>query len=230
MIQTHNLCKNWGRLTAVDHLSFNAADGMITGLLGANGAGKTTTLRMITGAIRPSSGEIRVEGRMGALLDHCGLYPRLTARENVEYFARLQGATRVDEAIELLDLRTFADRPASTLSLGERMRTALARAIAHDPQNLILDEPTNGLDVPSVRALRAFLRKMRDAGRSVIFSSHVLEEVRALCDHVVIMSRGALVAQGSPQDICRQSGCESLEDAFIQLTGTQEEETCSIPV
>jgi sodium transport system ATP-binding protein len=236
MIEVIDLHKQWGDVAALRGVSFQAADGAITGLLGANGAGKTTALRILTGIATPQRGEVRVAGGLGALLDHNGLYGRLTARENIAYFGELQGLSgpalreRLDEAVAQLDIRAFADRRASTLSLGERMRTALGRAIVHAPQNLILDEPTNGLDVPSVRSLRTFLRKLRDRGRCVLFSSHVLEEVRALCDRLVILSHGNLVAQGTPEEICSRTGCPSLEDAFVHLTDDShtKEESCEV--
>jgi sodium transport system ATP-binding protein len=234
MIEVTNLHKRWGDVAALRGISLHAADGAITGLLGANGAGKTTALRILTGIAAPVSGCVRVTGGFGALLDHNGLYGRLSVRENIAYLGELHGLPRaalrdrVAEVVAQLGLGAFADRRASRLSLGERMRTALGRAIVHAPQNLILDEPTNGLDVPSVRALRAFLRQARDAGRCVLFSSHVLEEVRALCDKVVILSHGSVVAEGTPEEICGRAGCASLEDAFVRLTDTTEEAPCEI--
>jgi sodium transport system ATP-binding protein len=236
MIEVNDLHKRWGDVPALQGISFAAPDGAITALLGANGAGKTTTLRILTGIAAPQRGDARVQGGFGALLDHNGLYGRLTVRENIAYFGELHELVRetlrerVDEVVARLHLEAFAERRASTLSLGERMRTALGRAIVHSPQNLILDEPTNGLDVPSVRALRAFLRQQRDSGRCVLFSSHVLEEVRALCDNVVILSRGGVVARGTPEEICAQAGRGSLEDAFVQLTNAKEEQSCEILV
>ena len=228
----------------VRSLSFTAPDGAITGLLGANGAGKTTTLRMICGVLQPESGSVTVDDasatddplvrqrRLGALLDHMGIYPRLTVRENLAYFGMLRGmpsamvAERVDQVLAALGLEAIADRRTAGFSQGERMKTALGRAILHGPRNLLLDEPTNGLDVPTVRSLRDLLRRWRDAGACVIFSSHVLEEVRALCDQVVIVDRGRVVAQGSPAGLCRQTDSASLEDAFVKLTCTEETAVC----
>ena len=225
MIQTHELTKYFDHRAVVRDLSFTAPDGAITGLLGANGAGKTTTLRMICGVLTPTSGRVTVDGgTLGALLDHTGLYARLTVRENFEYFGRLRGmseaaiARRIGEMTAALGLESFAHRRATLLSQGEHMKTALGRAILHSPQNLVLDEPTNGLDVPSVRALRDFLRRSRDAGVCVVFSSHVLDEVRALCDKVVIIDHGRLVAEGAPATLCSETGSASLEDAFVKLT------------
>jgi sodium transport system ATP-binding protein len=224
MIQAHNLQKRFGAVQAVRDLSFSAADGKITGLLGSNGAGKTTTLRMICGVLQPDHGTVRIDKPVGALLDHIGLYPRLTTRENLEYFGQLRGipraelSQRIDQVLSQLGMEQIADRRTGGFSQGERMKTALARAILHSPQNLLLDEPGNGLDVPSVRALRGLLRQMRDSGMCIVLSSHILEEIRILCDHVAIVSAGRVVAQGSPEDLCRRTETESLEDAFINLT------------
>lgn len=244
MIQVQDLTKTFGQRQVVRRLSFTAADGAITGLLGANGAGKTTTLRMICGVLQPDGGAVTLDGdagtgdpierqrHLGALLDHIGIYPRLTARENLTYFGMLRGmpstvlAERVSDVLGTLGLNAIADRRSAGFSQGERMKTALGRAMLHAPQNLLLDEPTNGLDIPTVRSLRDILRRRRDAGACVVFSSHVLEEVRALCDHVVIVDHGCLAAQGSPAELCRQTGSESLEDAFVKLTCTEEHAVC----
>ncbi len=239
MIEAESLRKQFGTVAAVQHVSFTSPNGAITGLLGANGAGKTTTLRMIAGVLRPNAGQVLIDGlpatetgaqhRIGALLDHTGLYPRLSMRENLEYFARLRGLPepeeRVSQIVSLLGLQAIADRRAAGFSHGERMKTALGRAIIHSPGNLLLDEPTNGLDVPTVRALRALLKEMRDRGVCVIFSSHVLEEVRGLCDHVVVIAKGSVVAQGSPGQICDLTETQNLEDAFVRLT-TGELQPC----
>jgi len=232
------LHKRYGAIAAVTDVSFVAADGTITGLLGENGAGKTTTLGMMCGVLAPDSGSVVVDGsiaggcedrrRIGALLDHTGLYPRLTARENIVYFGELQGLRhpaveqRVEEVLAALDLNRIADRQARTFSQGERVRVAIARAIVHGPRNVVLDEPTNGLDVPTVRALRALLRRMRAERRCVVFSSHVLAEVRELCDHIVILSKGRVAAQGNIDAICRTAGTSTLEDAFLTMTGRTE--------
>jgi sodium transport system ATP-binding protein len=231
MIAVEGLHKTFGEVTAVKGLSFCAPDGAITGLLGANGAGKTTTLRMIAGVLKPQGGQIRIDReRTGALLDHTGLYARLTVRENLAYFGRLRGipaqqlGERIEELLAVLGLARMADRRTAGFSQGERMKTALARALIHSPHNLLLDEPTNGLDVPTVRALRAFLERMRGNGTCIVYSSHVLEEVRALCDNVVIIARGCVAAQGTAEELCRQSGNGSLEDAFVNLT--EEADTC----
>ena len=228
MIQVQNLVKSFNNRPAVRSLSFTAPDGAITGLLGANGAGKTTALRMICGVLKPDSGLATTDPvGTGALLDHIGIYPRLTVRENLAYFGMLRGmapaalAERVSQVLATLGLEAIADRRTAGFSQGERMKTALGRAMLHAPKNLLLDEPTNGLDVPTVRSLRHLLRRLRDAGTCVLFSSHVLEEVSALCDQVVIVDHGRLVAQGSPADLCRQTDSASLEDAFVKLTSVE---------
>jgi sodium transport system ATP-binding protein len=243
MIQIQNLRKTFDNRTVVQDLSFEAPDGVITGLLGSNGAGKTTTLRMICGVLKPESGLIQIDDtagkgeqrrRVGALLDHTGMYARLTARENLMYFGKLQGmprellSERVDQVLSTLGLNSIADQRTAGFSQGERMKTALGRAILHSPQNLILDEPTNGLDVPTIRAQRELLRSLRDQGKCILFSSHVLDEVHALCDRVVVISAGRLVAQGSPADLCTQTTTSSLEEAFVALTCHSENTKCSI--
>jgi sodium transport system ATP-binding protein len=239
MIEVRHLRKAFGAVRAVSDVSFRAPNGRITGILGENGAGKTTTLALICGLLRPDEGWVRVgpgspierRRRIGALLDHKGLYDRLTARENVAYFGRLQGVLpcllerRVEDVLVQLDLTRVADRRVAGFSQGERMKVALGRAIVHSPAHVLLDEPTNGLDIPSVHGLRDVLRRMRDSGTCVLFSSHVLDEVRALCDHVVIISRGRVVAQGDPADVCRLAGCATLEEAFLVLN--DREVVCS---
>jgi len=244
MIQVQELRKSFDHRTVVQNLSFEAADGAITGILGANGAGKTTTLRMICGVLQPEGGSIRIDSvsgsehplvrqrRLGALLDHTGIYSRLTVRENLAYFGRLRGMSadslreRIGRVLSMLGLESIADRRTCGFSQGERMKTALGRAILHSPQNLLLDEPTNGLDIPTIRSLRDLLRRLRDSGACVVFSSHVLDEVRALCDKVVVISGGSAIAQGSPAELCIQTDTASLEEAFIKLTWQPENSTC----
>jgi sodium transport system ATP-binding protein len=209
--------------------------------LGPNGAGKTTAFRILYGLMRPDAGSVRVDGldiatdraaaqsRLGALPDTHGLYPRLSARENILYFAHLQGVSRpearrrVETYVPVLDMIEIIDRRTEGFSHGERTKTALARALIHQPQNIILDEPTNGLDVMSVRALREMIRRLRGEGRCVLFSSHVMQEVSALCDRIVVISNGRSVASGTPDQVREQAGCEDLEDAFVELTGSKAE-------
>lgn len=236
MITLNKLGKSFHGRPVVRDLSFEAQDGAITGLLGANGAGKTTTLRMICGVLKPESGSIHINGvsshhtqqSIGALLDHIGLYSRLTVRENLAYFGRLRRISagdldeRVDAVIRILGLEAIADRRTAGFSQGERMKTALGRAILHKPQNLLLDEPTNGLDILTVRSLRQLLKRLRDEGTCIVFSSHVLEEVRALCDSIVVISQGTIAGHGSAAELCLQTGTASLEDAFVELTVGEE--------
>ena len=241
MIHTENLRKQFGTVAAVEGVSFTAPDGVVTGLLGPNGAGKTTTLRMIYGLMKPDSGSITVDRqnvvsdpleaqkRLGVLPDQSGLYPRLTAREHIRYFGNLQGMSGValEAAIErwitMLDLKNVADRRIGGFSHGERTKVAFARALIHDPQNVLLDEPTNGLDVMSTRAVREVIRRLRAEGRCVLFSSHVMPEVSALCDRIVVIGRGQVVAEGTPDELLALTGRSTLEDAFVNLVGLHGE-------
>ena len=243
MIEVENVAKAFGRrrdVRAVDGVSFTAADGEITGLLGPNGAGKTTLLRMLATLMVPDSGHARVDGkdvvrdryavrrRIGVLSDARGLYPRLTARENIRYFGTLQGLTaealeaRVDELIRALSIADIADRRAHGFSQGERMKVAIARALVHDPQTILLDEPTNGLDIMSIRALRDLLRDLEASGKCLLFSSHVMQEVSALCRRIVILGHGKVVAIGSAAELLTRSGEQTLEDAFVRILGSGE--------
>jgi len=241
VIRIEDLHKHFGDVVAVDGISFEAPDGQVTGLLGPNGAGKTTTLRMLYGLMRPDGGRIEVDGaevsadpqaaqaKMGILPDSRGLYPRLTPREHLRYFGQLHGCAdldaRIDELVQLLDMDTIADRRSEGFSQGERVKTALGRALVHDPANVILDEPTNGLDVMATRAVRGLIRRMREEGKCVLFSSHIMQEVSALCDRIIIISTGRIVAAGTPDELREQSGRDNLEDAFVTLTGLDEENT-----
>jgi sodium transport system ATP-binding protein len=228
------------RVVAVDDVGFEARDGEITGLLGPNGAGKTTTLRMLYTLMQPESGRVLVDGRdvaadpeaarraLGVLPDARGVYKRLTARENIRYFGELHGmspeaiAARTRVLAEALQMEDFLDRQTEGFSQGQRTKTAIARALVHDPRNVILDEPTNGLDVMTTRGLRDFLRQLRSEGRCVIFSSHIMQEVAALCDRIVVISGGRVVAAGTPDALREQAGNDNLEDAFVALIGTEE--------
>ena len=234
MIEVEGLTKSFGPVEAVREVSFVAHDGRITGLLGPNGAGKSTTLRVIATVLRPDAGRAMVDGldtsthslearrRLGVLPHASGLYPNLTARENIEFYGRLHGvsgsdlAGRVAELIALLELEEVANRRSRGFSQGQRIKVALARALVSEPQNVILDEPTNGLDVMSIRALRALIARLRDAGRCVLFSSHVMQEVAALCDEIVIVGHGCVVASGTPEDLLAESRSASLEEAFVR--------------
>ena len=244
MIEVQGLGKTFvargTEIRAVDDVSFVARDGEITGLLGPNGAGKTTTLRMLYTLMRPDAGRVLVDGldpgehpgevrrRLGVLPDARGVYKRLTARENIEYFARLHGleraaaAGRIEQLVAALGMQEFIDRRTEGFSQGQRTKTAIARALVHGPRNVLLDEPTNGLDVMTTRSLRQFLRRLRDEGRCVLFSSHIMQEVAALCDRIVVIAGGQVVAEGTPGQLREQTGRENLEDAFVQVIGSDE--------
>jgi sodium transport system ATP-binding protein len=250
MIEVERLSKRFSQgsgrkarvVQAVDGVSFVAADGCITGLLGPNGAGKTTSLRMVAALIAPDAGRITVDGldvatqpalalaRMGVLSDARGLYPRLTARENIVYYGRLHGmgaaaaSKRADVLARMLDMQALLDRRTEGFSQGERMKTALARALVHDPAHIILDEPTNGLDVLATRSLRQALRRLRDdEGKCIVFSSHIMQEVERLCDHVVVVAHGRTVAQGTVAGLSAQAGETDFEETFVKLAFSPEE-------
>ena len=244
MIRAHDLHKTFktktGTVNAVAGVSFEAHDGQITGLLGPNGAGKTTTLRMLYTLMKPDQGRIEVDGvdpaqdplavrrALGVLPDARGVYKRLTGRENIAYFARLHGLSaeqtgaRIATLSQALDMGEILDRQTEGFSQGQRTKTAIARALVHDPRNVILDEPTNGLDVMTTRAMRGFLRSLRDEGRCVIFSSHIMQEVAALCDRIVIVAKGEVVAAGTADQLREQTGEDNLEDAFVKVIGSEE--------
>jgi len=240
VIAVENLAKRFGTVDAVRRVSFTAPDGRVTGLLGPNGAGKTTTLRMISTLLAPTAGRVSVDGidagrsplevraRIGTLSDARGLYGRLTARENIAYYGELRGlpSERIAQSIgrlaALLEFDSLLDRRTEGFSQGERMKVAIARALVHDPDTILLDEPTNGLDIMSTRALREMLRGLRAQGKCLLFSSHVMQEVTALCDHIVILGRGRVVARGTADELVAQSGGRSLEEAFVRLLGTDE--------
>jgi sodium transport system ATP-binding protein len=244
MIEVENLHKTFraktGPVKAVDGVSFRARDGEITGLLGPNGAGKTTTLRMLYTLMSPDEGRIRIDElslpaqaeavrrRLGVLPDARGVYKRLTARENIRYFGQLHGldaatiAARIAQLSAALQMDDFLDRQTEGFSQGQRTKTAIARALVHDPKNVILDEPTNGLDVMTTRGLREFLQRLRSEGRCVIFSSHIMQEVAALCDRIVVIAKGRVVAAGSADELRLQFGEQNLEDVFVKAIGSEE--------
>jgi sodium transport system ATP-binding protein len=237
VIRVEGLCRSFGAIRAVQGVGFEASDGRITGLLGPNGAGKSTTLRILYTVLRPDAGTAAIDGvdvvadplaarrAIGVLPHGAGIYPHLTARENVAYFGRLHGIggialeRRVDELVAELEISEFADRRAKGFSQGERIKVALARALVHRPKNVLLDEPTNGLDVMATRAFRALVRKLRNAGHCVLFSSHVMQEVAALCDEIVIIDHGRVVASGTPDVLRERFAAATLEDAFVAAIG-----------
>ena len=242
MIEVENLCKTFqtrtGPVHAVRNVSFQARDGEITGLLGPNGAGKTTTLRMLYTLMVPDKGTVRVDGtdvrkdatvvrrQLGVLPDARGVYKRLTARENIQYFGELHGldAAHIERRIAQLAQTLgmdFLDRRTEGFSQGQRTKTAIARSLVHDPKNVILDEPTNGLDVMTTRGLRGFLQHLRSEGRCVILSSHIMQEVAALCDRIIVIAGGEVKASGTPDDLRTQTGERDLENVFVKLAGIE---------
>ena len=234
MIRDSGIHKSFGKVRAVRGVSFEAPDGKITGLLGPNGAGKSTTLRVLYTVLRPDEGNASIDGCdvvtdslaarrcIGALPHGAGLYPHLTARENIAYYAKLCGLDkdaideRVESLVDLLEIGDFADRKTKGFSQGQRTKVALARSLVHNPQNVILDEPSNGLDVMATRSLRDLILKLKDAGRCVLFSSHVMQEVAALCDDIVIIANGKVAIDDSADGIRNRTGCDDLEDAFVR--------------
>jgi sodium transport system ATP-binding protein len=240
MIDVRGIHKEFGKVVAVDDVSFVAQNGKITALLGANGAGKTTTLRIITSVFPPDRGNVSVDGadtvkdatqarrRIGLLSDNRGLYTRLTSRENVRYFGRLHGMdrdpleARIDALVKLLDMADIADRRVEGFSLGQKLKVAIARALVHDPPNVLLDEPTAGLDVMTTRAMRDVVVRLREEGKCVVLSSHVMQEVGRLADRVVVVARGKVRVNASPDELRAQTGCENLEDAFVAALGSDE--------
>ena len=237
MIRVEGLTRSFGAVRAVDGVGFEANDSRITGLLGPNGAGKSTTLRILYTVLRPEGGHASIDGvdvvadplatrrKIGVLPHGAGIYPQLSARENIAYFGRLHGlegatlARRVEELVAELEIGGYADRRAKGFSQGERIKVALARALVHGPRNLLLDEPTNGLDVMATRALRALILRLKSAGHCILFSSHVMQEVAALCDDIVIIHKGRVAAAGTPAALRDRFGSPTLEDAFVAAIG-----------
>lgn len=245
MIVANNLSKTFvgvpgerkRRVVAVESVSFNAEDGQITGLLGPNGAGKSTTLRMLATLVRPDSGNAIIDGHsvtenvlqvrqhLGFMPHNAGIYPRLTTRENISYYAQLCGlnkkttSNRVDELVDLLEMENFADRRTAGFSQGQKTKVALARALVHRPQTVLLDEPTNGLDVMATRGLRQIIRQLAQAGHCIVFSSHIMQEVAALCDEIAIISGGKIAMTGTLDTLLTTTGQSSLEDAFVSAIG-----------
>ena len=243
MIIVEDLHKSFGKVKAVQGVSFRAEDGKITGLLGPNGAGKSTTLRALYTVLKPDSGTATIDGinvvedsvgarsRIGTLPHGSGLYPHLTARENISYYAKLYDMPadiidgRVQKVIDELDINDFADRRTKGFSQGQKTKVSLARSLVHGPQNILLDEPSNGLDVMATRALRELIRGLRETGKCVLFSSHVMQEVAALCDEIVIISSGKVAMQDTPDGIRATTGCDDLEEAFVKAIDMVEVES-----
>jgi sodium transport system ATP-binding protein len=240
VITVRQLSKSFGKVEAVRQISFDARDGEITGLLGPNGAGKTTTLRMLYSLLPPDAGEIRIDGldptreameikrTLGVVPDGRGLYGRMTARENIAYYGQLHGMSRsaiserIATLVATLDMDDFIERRTEGFSQGQRVKVAIARAMIHEPQTVLLDEPSNGLDVMSTRALREYILGLKAQGHSVVLSTHIMQEVAALCDRVVIIARGRIAADGTQEELLERSGSRTIEDAFVRLIGSEE--------
>jgi sodium transport system ATP-binding protein len=240
MLEVKNLVKSFGDVQALSGMSFSAEDGQITGILGPNGAGKTTALRVLYGLLKADEGVGLINGidsqidpigarkHIGIFPDKFGLYERLTAREQIAYFAELHGLkgeqrdAALEHVINQLNISDIADRRCEGFSQGQRMKVVLGQALVHQPQNLILDEPTRGLDVMSTRILRDALSELKQQGKCILFSSHVMQEVAALCDKVIVVANGTIAAVGTPQELCERTGKEELEEAFVALIGSDE--------
>ena len=238
MVIVEGVRKTFRGVTALDNVSFTAPDGHITGLIGPNGAGKTTCMRILCSVLKADAGRVAIDGadlasdrlaaqrRIGVLPDARGLYPRLTAREQIRYYGRLHGMgggaleRRIEELTESLAMEEVIDRRCKGFSRGQSLKVSLARAMVHDPHNLLLDEPTNGLDVSSSRAMRRLIRELRERGRCVLFCSHIMSEVAALCDRLIVLARGRVAAEGSPDELRSLAGKNDLEEVFMTLTGT----------
>jgi len=239
MIDVEGLAKHFNGVRAVDGVTFAAREGEVLGLLGPNGAGKTTTLRLLATVLRPTAGSAKVGGydlltdpaavraTVGVLPEYWGLYGRLTPREHLRYFGRLHGLAgeslekRIEEVVALLEIEEYADRRCEPFSKGMKQKVALGRALIHNPHHLLLDEPTAGLDVMSVRSVRDLIARFRDEGRCLILSTHILGEAERLCTRLAIIQRGRIIACGSPEELVRQTGEASLEGAFVQLLGEE---------
>jgi sodium transport system ATP-binding protein len=240
MIEVTDLARSFGAVRAVDGVSFQVAAGTIVGLLGPNGAGKTTTLRILSTLLLPDRGSARVAGfdvateseqvrrHIGVVPDAKGLYPRLTARENVRYYGRLHGMSGVplesalDRLAKTLEMQEFIDRRTEGFSTGQRVKVAIARALVHGPKVVLLDEPTSGLDIMATRAMREAIRRLRDDGTCVLLSTHIMQEVAALCERIVVIAQGRVKAEGSPEELRQRVGSDNLEDAFVELIGSGE--------
>ena len=236
MIEVQGLTKHFKNIVAVENASFSARNGCITGLLGHNGAGKSTSLRVLYGLLKADTGTakvdnvdvmtdpLKVQSLIGVMTDAHGLNPRLTAREHVEYFAKLRKMNkadinkRIDYLIETLDMEDIADRRAEGFSQGEKMKVCLSRSLVHNPNNLIMDEPTNGLDVMTTRNVRTILQKLKQENKCILLSSHIMQEISALCDEIIIISEGRVLMQGTLDDLARKTGESDLEEAFMKMT------------
>ena len=246
MIQVENLTKTFqdrkrGAVHALDHVFFAVHEGEIFGILGPNGAGKTTTLRLLATVLAPSEGTAQVGGydivrepekvrkQVGFLSGDMGLYARLTPREILRFFARLNGMTgdklraRLDQIVSLLEMHSFADTKIDRLSTGMKQKVAIARAVIHDPPILILDEPTYGLDVPTARLIENFILDAKDAGKCIIFSTHVMEEAEYLCDRIAVIHEGRVRIIGTMDELREHTGKRRLREIFLDLLGLKDD-------
>jgi sodium transport system ATP-binding protein len=237
VIQVRELTKRFRELTAVDSVSFTCHDAQVFGLLGPNGAGKTTLLRLLATVLQPTAGTAQVDGwdvrkqsaqaraRIGLLVETAGLYVRFTPREHLRYYGHLHGMDgaqleqRIDVVIEMLEMADFADRRTEGFSVGMHRRVILGEALIHDPPNIILDEPTAGLDVMSTRNVRDLIARFRAEGRCVLISTHLMSEAQRLCDRVAIIHKGHLQAVDTPKALIAQTGVDDLEEAFVRIVG-----------
>ena len=234
-VSVERLEKTLGKNMVLRGISFQAQPGEIFGLLGPNGAGKTTTLRIISTLLTPDAGTVELLGydtlrspeqvrrRIGVVTADIGVYPRLSARENISYFAQLSEVPdrelerRVDAVVERLDIGSFVDQRAESLSSGQKQKVAIARAIVHDPEVLMFDEPTSNLDVLASREVREFMVESKGRGKCVIFSTHVMHDAERLCDRITILHQGHVVASGPTAEV--RGNRAELEDAFLELVG-----------
>ena len=242
MIEVKELKKSFGKVIALDGASFSAKDGKITALLGPNGAGKSTCLRILSTIIKPSSGDATVSGfdvlkdsfevreQIGVLPHNSGIYSRLNATENIEYYGQLHGIQadelkeKTENLLEQLQMKDFCLRPAEGYSQGQKIKVALARALIHDPLNILLDEPSSGLDIMATRALRDIINGLKDSGKCILFSSHIMQEVETLCEDIVIINKGVVKFNGTIDEFRNHSGSQDLEEAFLKITGSAGED------
>jgi len=242
MIEVKELRKSFGKVIALDGASFSAKDGKITALLGPNGAGKSTCLRILSTIIKPSSGDATVSGfnvlkdsfevreQIGVLPHNSGIYSRLNATENIEYYGQLHGIQaddlkeKTENLLEQLQMKDFCLRPAEGYSQGQKIKVALARALIHDPLNILLDEPSSGLDIMATRALRDIINGLKDSGKCILFSSHIMQEVETLCEDIVIINKGVVKFNGTIDEFRNHSGSQDLEEAFLKITDSAGED------
>ena len=233
LLKISSVRKNFNEVIALDNVSFDINSGEVVGLVGSNGAGKTTLLRLMSGVYRPSSGSVTLgddtpvhlmRDHLGVVPESTGLYSRLTAWENIRYHSRLYG---IDDSVswkrtlkfaQSLDMEENLSRYTKGFSRGMRQKTALLRALAHGPKVLLLDEPTAGLDITSARTVRSLVEQIKLEGGTVVYSTHQLFEAQQVCDRIIIIHNGNVMADGSPEQLIKDNGCETLEEAYVMLT------------